>query len=405
VSVQNGQLTVGQVFSGEVINIDGNELLLLLGNNQTLSARLDSGLNASVGQILSFEVKSTANNQTSLRPLYANLTQNPSVLNALGEAGMSATNTNISMVSAMMEEGMPVNKNALWNMEKLVNTNQSTDPATIVQLTKLGLPIDELTVGQFQNYKNFEHQIVRDVAALSDGLSKLPAEMMQDGNFSEGIKLAGQILDLLTLPENGSRAQTMENTAVAAKEDGMLQTAEQTQNETIIPQEAADNEKTADLMELSRSLVSETADLETEEPEAKLQKFVFENLSLLGFDKDEIKQMLKDQNAGDVFLNSIKTLTAAWDGTAGAAADLWDTDKKQLFSELLSGKEFESLVKDALSKQFVLTPKEVAQEGKVEELYKRITEQSEKIMQILQNAGKDDSTAMKSVRNLNNNVN
>ena len=56
-------------------------------------------------------------------------------------------------------------------------------------------------------------------------------------------------------------------------------------------------------------------------------------------------------------------------------------------------------------KQMLLNPADVAEEGKVEELYKRLAEQSQRAMEILKDSGQAGSEVMKSAKNINDNVN
>lgn len=385
--LQSGRLTMGQVFSGEVISVDGNEIQLLLDNNQTLNARLDSGLSVSIGQILSFEVRSTAQNQTSLRPLYANLTQNPSILNALKGANMPVTDTNISMVSSMMEEGMPVNKQALWSMAKLVNENPLVRPETLVQLTKLGLPIDELTVRQFETYNNFEHQIVKDAANLAEGLTKLFSEGTQSEPSSQGMQLAVQVLQMLGTKEDG---------AFGAKlaEDLLLNGAK-----ALEEPEA----KTATLPSFAEAFSSGEPAVLLEGSFTNEQKSFFAaQLTELGLGDTEQSRLLYTEADAAELLSFAKTILAAQNGNAVAQLP---APHRQILQALLGSEEFGMVVKEELFKQFMLKPDEVAKEGKVEELYRQIAEQSAKAIEILQNAGKDGGTVMKSAQNLGDNVN
>ncbi len=383
---QSGSLTMGQVFSGEVISVDGKEIQLLLDNNQTLSARLDSGLNVAVGQILSFEVKSTANNQTSLRPLYANLTQNPSILNALKGANMPVTDTNIAMVSSMMEEGMPVNKQALWSMAKLVNENSFASPATLVQLTKLGLPIDELTVRQFENYKNFEHQIVKDAANLAEGLAKLLSEGLQSEHPSQGLQLAEQVLHMLGTEEGGVfGAKLAEELLLKGTEisEGQVQGAARPS--------------------FAEAFISGEPAVLLEGTFSNEQKSFFTAcLAELGLGDTEQSRLLSGEVDAAELLSFVKTILAVQNGNAAAQPS---GIHQQILQTLLGSEEFEAVVKDELLKQFLLKPEEVAREGKVEELYKQIAEQSAKAIEILQSAGKDGGAVMKSAQNLGDNVN
>ncbi len=395
---KEGQLVSGQVFSGEVVNVDGKDIQLMLNNHQLLNARLESGLNVAIGQILSFEVKSTANNQTSLRPLYANLTQNPSILNALKGANMQATATNIEMVSAMMDEGMPVNRNALWAMVKTINDYPQAKPSTLVQMMKLGMPIDDLTINQFDNYKNIEHQIIHDAENLAEGLAKLPAEIIQNGNDMQGFRLLGQIFSMLSIGKESSFGGKLAESVLLPEELSASKTEQQAPAETELNTDAA---KQANITNAELKVLIEADMKGSPFNSVSQQHFFSDMLTQLGVSEENQVKLFTGSADTNEFLSFINTLVQ----TQQNGAVKLDDYQRNALEEMLGSKEFELVLKEAVLKQFVINPKEVAEEGKVEELYKRIVEQSAKIMDILQNAGKDTGAVMKSAQNMSDNVN
>ena len=207
---QNINITPGQVLGGEVLDVKNGEVTLRLDNNATLTANLDNNMDLAVGQKLMFQVTSNGE-QTSLHPLYANLSNNSMANDALSEAGLKSTATNLAMVSTMLDEGMSVNKQALQGMVRIIDANPVTDPATLVQLTKLGLPVNELNIEQYENYKNFEHQIINDAEGLSTGLSEL---IGSSGDTANAAQAGNEIIqqsqlqlsnDILSLVDSGDK--------------------------------------------------------------------------------------------------------------------------------------------------------------------------------------------------------
>ena len=207
VSVKGLDLQVGQTLSGQIVEIDGKDIKLLLSNNQTINARLEGNINALLGQTLSFEVKNSDNGQTALRPLYTNLNNSQTVTNALQNAGLPVTDNYAKMVSSMMDESMPINKNAIYSMAKQINTFPNANPDTVVKLNKLGLQVNELTINQYENYKGLEHKIMGDVDNLSKGLSDLMRDSLAE------VKSPNADIELL-------KAQTEANTEQNVRPDG-----------------------------------------------------------------------------------------------------------------------------------------------------------------------------------------
>lgn len=72
--------------------------------------------------------------------------------------------------------------------------------------------------------------------------------------------------------------------------------------------------------------------------------------------------------------------------------------------QLLSGKEFQALLKEEIGRQWTIAPGDVADKKQVEQLYERIREQTARLTQALEMAGKTDAPVARSVQNLQNNV-
>ncbi|MDO5572443.1 MAG: flagellar hook-length control protein FliK [bacterium] len=366
----------GQVFSGEVAEINGKDILLLLGNHQTMSARLDGDISLVLGQNVYFEVKSNSNHQISLRPLYTNLNgTDPSVLKALDAAGLQVNEKTVMMTSSMMEEGMSINKNALQAMFRQINANQNVSPQTIVQMTKLGLPITELNVTQFENYKNLEHQILNDINTLTDGLPELAGKLVTEGNMTDAAGFSKELLNMLldSMPEEQS-GDTNRNTAEI--QNNTQDTLQELNQDTAAASRA--DKMSSTLQELS--------------PEQK--ESLANQLEQLGLKPEMKSQLLSGEMSDRQLMEFIKTTLEQ----PGA-------QQSEQISKLLQGNEYQTLLKNILSQQLLLKPEDVAREGRVEELYERMSEQSQKITQMLQNISKSTPELSKSAGNMQDNLN
>jgi len=136
-------LQIGQTIRGQVKAMDGSQILLDIGNGVEVNARLENALDIALGKSLMFEVKSHVGDKLSLSPLYTNLsTDGNAAYSALKAAGMPLTENNVAMASAMMKEGMSVDKNSLWQMGKTVAAFPGASAETIVHLKAMGMEIN-----------------------------------------------------------------------------------------------------------------------------------------------------------------------------------------------------------------------------------------------------------------------
>lgn len=338
-------VAVGDVLSGRVTDLKGNSILLTLDSGQTLSAKLNGDMNIGIGQSLSFEVRSNANNKVELSPLHTNLNTTPTVLSALSEASLPPTEKNVAMVQNMMEEGMAVNKQALLDMVDNLNANPSVSVETLIKMQKLGLSMDSTTIHQFENYENFEHKIVGDVLNMSDGLSNLFSEMISNADENSAFDSLSQILDM-ALTKN-------------------TQDADNSQINTSVLDEKQLGAAIDDLINGLKESIGESG--------------ISDNGTLL--------------NKANMLLKTYLTDTQAFSEAI-----------KERLTELFDSTEFKDVLKDNLVKQLTLKPEEIREEGKVEELYKKILENGNKALDIFNNSHVESQSAAKAAQNLMDNV-
>ena len=394
--------TIGQTFSGQIVDVNGANIKLLLGNNQMINAKLEGNLNAILGQTLSFEVSSTEGGNTALRPLYTNLTNSPAVSNALQSAGLPETVQYINMVSAMMDESMPVNKNALLDMSKNINLNPLADPATIVQMVKIGIPINEITINQFENYKSFEHQIKNDVINLANGLVDEMDNTLKEANpelYSENmnetaerpqvISTVNNIINSIVNVVTGSNTEQVD-TPEKLPEELSEELSEDTQTEP----DFSFNMKGIDVASKILDIVDTSSDVLDKPVTDEIMNIVDK---VINASEDTPKAKL---SFGEV-MNLIKDLIAEMK----MDDENFPEEKKQMLSKLLSNDDFRDNLKDVLAKQLFLKPNQVTDKASIDDLYQKILKQADTAISILKTAGRENPEVMKAASNLNDNVN
>ena len=457
VSVKGLDLKTGQTISGQVIEVDGKDIKLLLSNNQTINAKLEGNINALLGQTLSFEVKNNEDGLTSLRPLYTNLNNSMNVTNALSSAGLPVTDNYSRMVSAMMDENMPINKQAIHDMSKQINSFKDANPETVVRLTKLGLSVNELTINQFENYKGLERQIIGNVDTIADRFAKMISDSLsqavKDNNITDisskinaslaetaegNVKnknLLSTFLDSIT----GQNKDSMQLKADLALVDNEALTGEKIKAdifdttkailELINPKDSSDtvisNEMKAFVAELSNEMKTFAAEF-SKEVEVVLNENSGETNSdgnvtkALGRESilNELnKEILNNQeNKSDVikFFNvntdkeitgeSVLKLSTDLLNILNKDKNLFPDDVKTKLLKLLSSEEFSGLVKDNLSKQMLLKPEEAATSKNIEDLYSKIINNTDKALSVLESLNSKNAEIAEAANNIKENV-
>lgn len=410
-------LTPGQTIQGTVVSRDGTSVQIALRQELLINARIDQSINLALGQNMSFEVKANNGSVLSLSPLYANMANEATVMRALNAAGLPETANNIEMVAVMMEEGMPIDKESLGNISRLLMEFPAQNPATLVQMTRLGIPVTENNIEQFEMYQNANHQLLGSAETIMDELPNVFHELMGEGKVDQAYAFMENVLDIFTgeepegtvVPKEEGQTDTADGTVVVkdAQDAQDTQNTQNTQNtqdaqNTQNVQNAAAEVKNAaggavlDMADSSKA--DGVAGQNTQQPAVLTDKqwnTLGNLIKELGVDEHTAEQV----KSGELPPKEVLTLIRGLIPKAGASEV-----HARMMERLFDGKEFESLLKSEVGRQWLIEPKDVADPHKVEELYERIREQSTRLHEALQAAGKADVPMAKSVQNMQNNV-
>lgn len=390
----------GQTLQGTVISRNGNSVQVALGQDFTINAKIDQSINLTLGQLMSFEIKSNNGSLLSLSPLYTNTANVATIMRALSAAGLQETAGNIEMVAVMMEEGMPIDKESILNMSRQLLEFPGQNPASIIRMTRLGLPVTEANIEQFEQYMNANHQILGSAETIMNELPGVFAELMNEGKTQQALGFYQSVLDIFTadqeafvgLQENIGQETTAGEAAQQVIEQG-------TEGQVIDMLSNASPENAGQLAaENSIQNGSGTNNAENEETDVLNRQqwnTLGDLMKELGVEETQTEQIRNGEMPSKEILNLIKGFMPK-----GGTSDVLPRE----LGRILESKEFQTLLKSEIERQWLIEPENVADPDKVEQLYERIRQQSGRLHEALQNADKGDTLAGKSVQNLQNNV-
>lgn len=367
----------GQSITGEVLMRDGSDILISLGENQLLQAKLEGSMSAQPGQFLTFQIKNNANSKIVLSPLFENLSQDPNVSKALQAAGLPETNLTAGMVKAMMQEGLPINKQSLYQMNRLINANPQVSMETLVQMQRMNLPITKETIFQFEAYKNYQHQLSESLSDIADAFTQSFQELTGSGELSQGISFYKNVLVILA-----------EGAGEAAGGDGTINTAEG--EEQVIQNPAGQGDETAAVSD--KNTPSQIKTQQPILPENELEGLVRALKNADAPDKI-VGAVAQNRMSGQALLHEINKMLSE-----DAIPD------KEKFFELLESREFKHVLKNEMNRQWLMLPEEVANEHSVDKLYERLNSQMNRLNQMLAQTAKADTPLAKAVANVTNNI-
>lgn len=402
-------LTKGNIFEGTVSSMKNGRVTLALSSGQQISARIEGKVQLSLGQSMFFQVKSNDGSQIAIRPFSVEGTgANYTLLQALSAAGVPAESDYLSMVNRMMEEQMPIDRNSIQQMARMVNAHPEIDVQTLVQLNKLGITIDEQNAAQFENYlddkqaitnefdqlieelpqaleseslspqqmRNFGSEFLlaltdglEDVPLQNDGLTsqEVPAESVAENAIEKNITDANR-LEKSALLENGELLQTTEDGEAVAQETAVERSVQQSESYSATPHTLGalmDGKQLQNLNTMLGELLGTDATRYTKD------SGVVEVLK-------DIQQVLKDS---------------------------LPIEREQI-GKLFSSKEFVHMVKDTLQQQWTLQPQDLEADGtdKVAKLYDRMNSQLEKITEALKSIGQENTSFAQTAADIQSNV-
>ena len=412
-------LMPGQTLEGSVVSRSGNSVQIALRQNILINARIDQSISLALGQNMSFEVKANNGSILSLTPLYANMANEATIMRALDAAGMPQTADNIEMVAAMMEEGMPIDRESLANINRLLMDFPTQNPMTLIQMSRLGLPITEANIEQFELYQNANHQLLGSAETIMNDLPQIFQELMSEGKIDEAYKFLQKVLDIFAgeeaeetegavLQKGEVQMQTPDGTVVVENAKGDTQSAQATQADAVASDaKGAASETVIDMVKADETgndpqsaNVSQAGSAEQAlQQDTALSDRQWNTLSNLlrelGVDEDKAEQVKNGELPSKEVLSLIREFMPKT-GAGEAHA--------RVMERLFEGKEFETLLKEEVGKQWLIEPKDVADPRKVEQLYERVREQSMRLHEAMQEAGKADVPVARSVQNLQSNV-
>lgn len=404
------ELSSGSVFEGTVSSVKNGKVTLALSDGQTITARLSGKVPLSQGTPMFFQVKSNDGATIEIKPYTgAGSGGNPILTNALTEGTVPVTERNLAMVDAMMKEQMPIDKQSLLNMARIANMNPGVDITTVVNMTKLGIPVSPEMAAQFENYMTDEHAILQEMDQAMNELADLAGS--SDLTPDQAVQMNHKILSIL-LPEQTAAGESV-NT------EGQIETGGQTTAEGQIltdgrlgaEEQTVNGEQTTTAGQAIQEGTGGQAigEVLSDQQFSSLGRLLQNIPSLV-----ESTKLFPEAMEQDIFIDTLEdesvaqnlmTEDAAWkaaDGKTALDKNLTVSDFLRTVSQLLSENNgmasqsiqklfgsdaYKSLLRNVMEQQWLIRPEELKQEKKISQLYEKLEQQMRQVEDALKEAG------------------
>jgi len=399
------KVPVGNIFKGDIVNVSDKNVTIRLENGQTMQARLQENYQFNIGQRISFEVKSNNGTMIEIRPIITTEDgANSTVMKALIEAGLPVNEKTVQLLKILMNEQMPINKNSLMGMYKLMLSNGSADPATLVSLTKLNVPVTPENITQFENYTNFQHQISEQVSEISNELPQILGELATEGNINLG-EFNVQLLSLIKMEDTADSLNPLLNAQIAQNEIMTGEVAE-ISNDMQNDREGAVLNTTGQDGEMPTVLNENEAEITKNPAQGNPAQGNTDNPPLNQMlSKEELIRMAATLKNTGIDENQIKLLS---DGKITvndffAAIGKFAEEGKDL-RVLFKNSGYHKLLSAQLENSFLMKPEDVFEKDNVEQYYSRLKEHTSQINNMLEMVGRGSSVVAKQAAGISENI-
>ncbi len=428
------ELSSGSVFEGTVSSVKNGKVTLALSDGQTITARLSGKVPLSQGTPMFFQVKSNDGATIEIKPYTgAGSGGNPILTNALTEGTVPVTERNLAMVDAMMKEQMPIDKQSLLNMARIANMNPGVDITTVVNMTKLGIPVSPEMAAQFENYMTDEHAILQEMDQAMNELADLAGS--SDLTPNQAVQMNHKILSIL-LPEQTAAGALVNTegqietggqttaegqilTGGQTTAEGQIVTGGQTTAEGQIltdgrlgaEEQTVNGEQTTTAGQAVREGTGGQAlgEVLSEQQFSSLGRLLQNIPSLV-----ESTKLFPEAMEQDIFIDTLEdesvaqnlmTEDAAWkavDGKTALDKNLTVSDFLRTVSRILSENNgmasqsiqklfgsdaYKSLLRNVMEQQWLIQPEALKQEKKISQLYEKLEQQMRQVEDALKEAG------------------
>lgn len=198
-------LEKGQIMKGEVVDLRSDEVSVKLEDGRILTGKLEEGNQLSIGENVTFRVEEVSLKSLSLKILSESSVtlQDNTIDKALEAAGISKNSRNRTIVKALLNQQMPIDKSTIGLLIKQSIEFKDTPIDTLVFMNKYHIPVTKENIDFLRSLSNSEQNIVKDISNLIqeiphlfEELSSLPSSaLITKGNDLLNIILNNQMLN------------------------------------------------------------------------------------------------------------------------------------------------------------------------------------------------------------------
>lgn len=406
------EVKAGQIIKGEVVDIRYNKVMIRLDpENQIVTAKLEPGVELTIGQTANFLV--TEENPEQLTLKYMTPDQKPQqeliLEKALIESGFPKTDRNKAIVQELLKYNLSIGKQTLQSLIKHAHLNKSASPQTLVLMYKHNLPMTKENILQYEAYQSGTHPLRDEIIQLQSNMFDMLFEPVP-ANEKESVLMHQNFLNFLgnTKDRNETPLDAPLHTILSESEIVKLNTAlDLASSQQVITLGKAETEFITQLRtgQLPLRSLFDTPFTETtnhiiqhlmKAPDSRdLMGKLNDRFDLLQHNEGEIAATFSQEEREELLLllkndtdiHTLKdkilqgkiTVTEVLDLLKDQLAKLSETDTKSI----LHAPVYEKLLKEALELKWSLSPSELTRENAISDFYEHLQKDFEALKNLL----------------------
>ena len=165
-------LADGDTFSANITDVSGEQVTITLDGGQSFTASLLNSTAYNIGDRADFVIQDNKGENIVLKAVTMQTTalETAMINKSLKAAGIMPTLRNREMVLELMRNGMPIGRDALLDMVKELSSHSNAEIGGIIALKRMGIEVTDDSLKSYQNYKEYNGAMQRDIAALGEKL-------------------------------------------------------------------------------------------------------------------------------------------------------------------------------------------------------------------------------------------
>lgn len=396
-------LREGQTLKGVVSDVHSDQITLVMEDGTAFTGRLPDAGQYSIGQKAAFKIVSLDQNTIYMKAVSTSylLDMEDTIDQALEEAGLPKSARNSDVVRSLLMNQQSISRENLLSSIRLCATYPDADVNSVITLRRLGLPLTPENLAQFEQYENNDHSLLDHFAQITDSIGDLMNAIGTQVPRLSG-QTAGQLLNLalsssLTPEEQALKeaqaAASEAQTEAAAQEGEGSDAPETSEKASANAADAALSEETevssspfSRMKQIFSSLTDGASAAKTALSESGLAKdykvpFIHEQVgfSLSPEEREAFHSLLSDLPLPEELTTSLQEGTLTTRDFLTAVRQTLPRMSSEQAAGLLSFPAFQRLVKDQFLSNWTLSPEKLKQKGAVEELYRQISSQVDKL--------------------------